>query len=119
MMSIVKIATININGITSSIRIDMLKDFLHRQDIDICFIQEITDHENLQISGYHSLINIGTEHRGTAFLTRDTIRLANYMTTPTGRAMAADFNGIRLINIYAPSGSAHRLKQTSIKLKKQ
>jgi exonuclease III len=37
-----RIVTININGIESSNRTTMLGDFLHRQDIDIALIQEIT-----------------------------------------------------------------------------
>jgi len=38
----IKIATLNINGLASNIRLGMLEDFLKRQDIDLALLQEVT-----------------------------------------------------------------------------
>jgi hypothetical protein len=46
--------------------------------------------------------------RGTAILARHDFPLTNVTTLPTGRAIAADYNGLRLVNVYAPAGTAKR-----------
>jgi hypothetical protein len=46
--------------------------------------------------------------RGTAILAREGIKLSRIMLSPTGRAMAATFRDILLVNIYAPSGTNRR-----------
>ena len=46
--------------------------------------------------------------RGTAILAKDGITLTNVTTLPSGRAIAAEYRGTLLINIYAPSGTAKR-----------
>jgi exonuclease III len=107
-MQIAKIASLNINGISAKTRIEMLMSFIRRHDIDILLLQEVTNPEPLNISGYLTHINVGTEMWGTAILSRNDISLTNIATLPSGRAIAADFNGIRIINIYAPSGTARR-----------
>jgi exonuclease III len=40
-MLTIKIATLNINGITSRAMVDMLENFLRVHDIDILFAQEV------------------------------------------------------------------------------
>jgi exonuclease III len=40
-MSIAKIASININGITAHPRVEMLMDFSRRHDLDFVFLQEV------------------------------------------------------------------------------
>jgi exonuclease III len=91
------IATININGITSTTRMQMLRNFIHKHDIDILFMQEVD-----QLNGYTVHYNIGTAQRGTAIAARDNIELVNITRMPSGRAIAAEFKGIWLVNIYAP-----------------
>jgi endonuclease/exonuclease/phosphatase family metal-dependent hydrolase len=54
LMSILKIATLNINGITARTRVAMLTDFVRQQETDILFIQEITSTEVLDIQGYNT-----------------------------------------------------------------
>jgi hypothetical protein len=66
------------------------------------------EHGVLNIPGYNTHINIGASIRGTAVLARGTLHLTNITNLPSGRAMAADYKGIRLINVYAPSGTARR-----------
>jgi exonuclease III len=42
MTDIYKVATLNINGLMSHLRIAMLEDFLIKHEIDILFLQEVT-----------------------------------------------------------------------------
>jgi exonuclease III len=100
-----RIATLNINGISADTRIRMLDDFLRKQDIDILFLQEVTHAKIETIGRYNAHLNIGTDGRGTAILTKVGITLSNIQRLPSGRAIAATLNGIRLVNIFAPSGS--------------
>ena len=103
-METIKIATLNIKGITSRARVDMLENFLHVHDIDILFAQEVTSPETTNIGGYETHHNMG----GTAILAKDGITLTNVTKLPSGRAIAAEYRGTLLINIYAPSGTANR-----------
>ena len=49
--------------------------------------------------------------RGTVIVARSEFHLTNVTTLPTGRAKAADYKGIRLINIYPPFGTARRTER--------
>jgi len=51
---------------------------------------------------------MGTEGRGTVILAKDSYLLTNIQRIHTGRGISAHFNGIRIINIYARSGSEKR-----------
>jgi len=107
-MNVLRIATININGITSPTRVVMMADFIRKHDLDIIFLQEVTRPDIMSITGYEKYMNIGTFMRGTAILAKCQHHLTNILTLTTGRAIAATFRGVRLINIYAPSGTARR-----------
>jgi len=107
-MSTIKIATLNINGITARTRVLMLADFIRRHDFDIIFTQEVTSTEVMNVRGYNAHLNIGFSIRGTAILATSTLHLTNITTLPSGRAIAADCKGIRLMDVYAPSGTARR-----------
>ena len=86
----------------------MLHDFIRRHDLDIVFLQEVTNPTTLTVNGYTTYLNIGANMRGTAIVARHDYPLTNVTSLPTGRAIAADYNGIRLINVYAPAGTAKR-----------
>jgi hypothetical protein len=103
-----KIATLNINGLATQPRIMMLEDFLHKQQIDILFLQEVTRPVFDYIQGYVAHTNIGTTGRGTAILTRVHIQLMNIVRLPTGSGIAAVFQNVTLVKIYAPSGVERR-----------
>jgi len=47
-----KVAKFNINGITAEGRLGMLNDFLHKQEIDIFLLQEVTHTDFESILGY-------------------------------------------------------------------
>jgi exonuclease III len=108
MPEIYKIATLNINGMATPPRIAMLEDFLQKQEVDIIFLQEVTRPVFDDIRGFTAYTNIGTTGRGTAITTRDHIQLTNILCLPTGRGMAAQFQNVTIVNIYAPSGASRR-----------
>jgi hypothetical protein len=83
----------------------MLEEFLYKHDIDLALLQEVTNTKFIIFRRYTSHINMGTEGRGTAILAKDCFLLTDIHRIPTGRGISALFNGIRIINIYAPSGS--------------
>jgi len=66
-----KIATININGISSHVCIKMLEDYLRQQDIDIVLLQEVTQTKITTFRRYNAHVNVGTENRGTAILAKE------------------------------------------------
>jgi len=68
----------------------------------------VTSTEVLNVRGYNTHLNIGASLRGTAILAKSTLHLTNITTLPSGRAIAVDSKGIRLINVYEPSGKARR-----------
>jgi len=105
MPDIYKIATLNINGMATSPRIAILEDFLQKLVIDIVLLQEVTRPVFDDIRGFTAYTNIGTAGRGTAILTRDHIQLTIIVCLPAGRGMAADFQNVTIVNIYAPSGA--------------
>jgi hypothetical protein len=76
------VSTLNINGSYSQEKQLMIKDFIYKNDVDIIFVQEEVTECLVKIPGYTTLYNIGTEKRGTAFITRDSRQtLKNYLTS--------------------------------------
>jgi exonuclease III len=111
MLHTYKIATLNINGIASHTKMSMLDDFLKRQDIDVALLQEVTHTDFTTIHGYKATVNEGTDKRGTAFLVKTGLDFQHIKRIPSGRGIAAMFQGIRIINIYAPSGAEKRVER--------
>jgi exonuclease III len=109
-MQNIKIATLNINGITAPKRVGMLSEFIQRQEINIMVMQEATNPDTLNIREYDTY-NIGTSMRGTAIVARKEMHIIIVHTLPSGRAMSVEYNGIRFINVYAPSGSARKTER--------
>jgi len=93
MMVVTKLATININDITNRTRVGMLTEYIRRHDLDIVFLQEITDPELLTMPGYDMYYNIGSHRRGTAIVARNDIALTNINKIPSGRAIAVEYKG--------------------------
>jgi len=106
---IYKIATININGISSDNRILLLSDFLLKHDIDIALLQEVTTTKITSIHNYNVLDNIGTEGRGTAILSKPGIVLTDIKRLPSGRGIAASLHATKTVNIYAPSRAERKV----------
>jgi exonuclease III len=106
-----KIATININGIASHVRLRMLEDYLRQQDIDIVLLQEVTHTKIISFCKYNAYVKVSTENRGTAILAKEGLSLTDITRLPSGRGIAVCYEGIRIINIYAPSGLKKRRKR--------
>jgi len=51
-MNVLKIATLNINGIHTPTWVTMLHDFLKSHDLDILFLQEVTHRDLDDLMGY-------------------------------------------------------------------
>jgi exonuclease III len=111
--NIVKTATIKINGITAPMRISVLTEFIRLHELDILLARKVTHPETLNVRGYATHLNIGTSMRGTAILARNEITLTNIIKVPSGRNMAATYNGLLIINVYFPSGTARRTDRES------
>jgi len=103
-----KIAAMNINAISSNTHLQLLEDFLWRQDIDFALLQEVSHTTLSTIRRYSVHMDIGTDRRGTAILAKDGLALSNIQRLPSGRGMSASFRGILIVNIYAPSGAEKR-----------
>jgi len=86
----------------------MLLDFIRRQDLDFVFLQEVTDPAILNVTGYATYLSIGANMHGMAILAKHDFPLTNVTSLSTGRSIAADHNGLRLVNVYAPAGTARR-----------
>jgi exonuclease III len=94
-------------------RTKMLEEFLHKQEIDILLLQEVTQHDFDVIRGYNAYINVRIYWRGTAMPTTEQISLTNITRLPQGGGTAPSYRGFWLVNIYAPSGSAKREERES------
>jgi len=82
-MASIKIATLNINDMSSHTRIAMLDALLRRQEIDMLLVQEVTYHVLSDFQGYTTKCNIGANRRGTAIVARDLINLENIIMSPS------------------------------------
>jgi endonuclease/exonuclease/phosphatase family metal-dependent hydrolase len=107
-MVTINVATLNISGLVSRTKLAMLGEFLRCQEIDILLLQEVTHPTFDTPRGYKSYFNVGTAGRGTALITSDEFTITNVKQLPSDRGKTAEYKGIRMINIYAPSGTVKR-----------
>lgn len=104
------IATININNITSTTKLDALRTFVRTMETDILFLQEV-ENENLTLPGYNVVCNIDPARRGTAIALRDYIKFSNVEKSLDGRLTALRIQNVTLACIYAHSGSSMRAER--------
>jgi exonuclease III len=83
----------------------ILEDFMRRQEIELILLQEVTQDTISAIGNYTAHINIGTDGRGKAILAKEGFTLTNIQKISSGRGISATLQGIRIVNIFAPSGS--------------
>jgi exonuclease III len=86
----------------------MLENFLYIHEIDVICLQEITSTTVTKILNYTAHVNIGTEGRGTAILHKDCYTLTVIEKLPTGSGIIGTFNDLKILNVYAPSGSERK-----------
>jgi len=107
-MDVFKIVTLNINGLVPRTKVEMLEDFLLRQEIDILFLKEVAHSTTDTLRSYKTYTNVGTEERGTALVTRSEITITKITRLPSGRGIAVEYRIIWLVNVYALSETAKR-----------
>lgn len=107
-----KIATWNVNSIKQ--RLDHLKTWLNDHQPDAIFLQELKGEEFpaavLLECGYHSLVKAQKAYNGVAILSRAPATLIlDSLPGATGdeqaRYLEAEYQTVRLINIYLPNGN--------------
>ena len=103
-----KTASININTITNTTKIEALQMFIRNQDLDIVFLQEV-ENDRLCLPGYNVICNVDHARRGTAIALKQHIAFTNVEKSLDGRLVALRIHGITLCCIYAPSGTALRM----------
>jgi len=86
-MKVLKLATLNINGLYTRAHVEMLHDFIRAHEIDIVYLQEVPRPNLGELLGYTTYSNVGAEMRGTAFVTSEKIQLTNNTKLPSGRGM--------------------------------
>lgn len=96
--------TLNTNVVTSQGNLDEIRQLLQRERIDIAFLQEVAV-PSFDFYGYSESVNLGPNKRGTALLWRSELRLTDLVALPSGRAIAASFGEVRVVCVYAPSGT--------------
>jgi exonuclease III len=87
MTHILKIGTLNINGIKAYIKLEMLETFLRCKDFDILLLQEVMTHKLRAFSNLTTHLNMGPEGRGTAILLKNDLESRNLRRLPSGRGM--------------------------------
>lgn len=103
----INIATININTITNTTKINALNTFARTADLDIIFLQEV-ENDRLTLAGYNVICNVDQTRRGTAIALKEHIKYSHVERSLDGRLIALRIHNTTLCNVYAPSGSVHR-----------
>jgi hypothetical protein len=99
---VIKIATLNINGIPAPTKVGMFSEFI-RHEIHKLFVQEVINPETLNIGGFETHHNF-----------RTSMPIPIFHKLPSGRAKSAEYSGIRLTKVNAPSGSARRTEREDL-----
>ena len=98
------IATININTITNTTKLNALRTFLRTLDIDIALLQEV-ENDQIILPGYNVVSNVDNTRRRTAIALKEHIQFDSVERSLDGRLIALRVNNTTLANVYAPSGS--------------
>lgn len=104
------IATININTITNTTKINALRSFARTMELDIIFLQEV-ENEQLVLPGYNLVCNVNHARRGTAIALKDHIVFSHIEKSLDGRLITVRVHNTTLCCIYAPSGTALRAER--------
>lgn len=104
------LATININNITNSTKLDALRTFIRTLELDIVFLQEV-ENDRLSLPGFTVVCNVDQARRGTAIALKDHIRFSHVEKSLDGRLIALRVQDTTLCNVYAPTGTAGRAER--------
>lgn len=100
--------TLNINGCTSWTRLRILSDFVHRHEIEILLLHEVSTEKVSHITGYTTHLNIGDSECYMSILVKEDLELTRVRSLASGRALAAVYASVGLVNIYEPPGTSQR-----------
>ena len=89
----------------------MLEEFIRKHDVDIAMLQEVTTTHNITTKGNQTIANIGTTGRGAAIIATDDLQMNGIRKLPSGRSIAANYNNLCIVNIYASSGTSNRAER--------
>lgn len=112
-MSLLKVATFNVNSIRS--RLDLVMDWLDREKIDVLGLQELKVEEDrfprevFASRGYTCAVFGQKAYNGVALCSRlpleeVAVGLGDPVLDEESRVISARAGGIRMINVYAPHG---------------
>lgn len=105
------LASININNISNTNKLNCLHSFLRTHNVDIALLQEI-ESSQFSIPGYTTITNVDNTNRGTAIALKPHIRFSHVERSLDSRLIALKIHdSVTLVNIYAPSGSQHRVQR--------
>lgn len=102
-----KIATINMNAVTNTTKLDALNSFIRVSELDIVFLQEVAL-TTLSIPGFNVIYNVDERRRGTAIAVRNYFTFSNIERSLDTRIISIRIKGVTLINVYAPPGTQNR-----------
>jgi hypothetical protein len=71
----------------------MLPEFIHKQDLKIVFLQDVTHPEITVIQRYTDYTNLGTERRGN-IITKEGLRVDQVKRIPSGRGISVKLQGV-------------------------
>jgi exonuclease III len=94
MTNIIKLMTLNINGLHSDSKVNILEELLWKHEVDIALLQEITTMKINTLRDYTTYLNIGTERRGTAIAVKEGIQITDTKTIPSGRGIAVKYGDL-------------------------
>lgn len=99
----------NLNTIGSHAKIQILRDTLRAADVNIALFQELRTETWPDFYGYAANVTPAANgDSGAAILVRDGIVVEDVVYLQSARGLALTVQGIRLVNIYAPSGTDKR-----------
>ena len=103
-----RLGTLNINGVFSATKQQLLQRFLHVNDLDLLFLQEVTFSDFGFLANYNAFVNVGTCGLGTAIILKKGITVQHQRRLLSGRGISLVCDNILYVNVYAPSGFVHR-----------
>ncbi|KAK3922595.1 LOW QUALITY PROTEIN: LINE-1 retrotransposable element ORF2 protein [Frankliniella fusca] len=99
------ILSLNLSVITAVGNLHELRSLLNREYVDIVLLQEVAI-PAFDFYGYSECVNLGPDKRGTALLWKSALPISDVCSLPSGRAIAATFGDVRIVCVYAPSGTS-------------
>ncbi|KAK3922815.1 Transposon TX1 uncharacterized 149 kDa protein [Frankliniella fusca] len=99
------ILSLNLSVITAVGNLNELRSLLNREYVDIVLLQEVAI-PAFDFYGYSECVNLGPDKRGTALLWKSALPISDVCSLPSGRAIAATFGDVRIVCVYAPSGTS-------------